>query len=96
MLSLDIENILKVHEVNIGGTIQKINTPDNTPFVEAASHEEKKRRIVTDFRSDKGCRMKGWFEIDRVPGNFHFSCHGYGNEMQEFLNDGGYSKQFVI
>ena len=29
MLSLDIENILKVHEVNIGGTIQKYNLPSN-------------------------------------------------------------------
>lgn len=27
MLSLDIENILKVHEVNIGDTIKKFNLP---------------------------------------------------------------------
>ena len=40
--------------------------------------------------------MKGWFEIDRVPGNFHFSCHGYGDVMQEFLNDGGYSNHYLI
>ena len=32
MLSLDIENILKVHEVNIGNTIQKFNLPDNSLF----------------------------------------------------------------
>lgn len=32
MLSLDIENILKVHEVNVGGTISKYNLPENTPF----------------------------------------------------------------
>jgi hypothetical protein len=30
--------------------------------------------------------MKGWFEIDRVPGNFHFSCHGYSDVITEFLH----------
>ena len=34
MLSLDIENILKVHEVNIGNTIKKYNLPGMDPFVE--------------------------------------------------------------
>lgn len=34
--------------------------------------------------------MKGWFAIDRVPGNFHFSCHGYGDIIQEFINEGTY------
>jgi hypothetical protein len=32
--------------------------------------------------------MKGWFEIDRVPGNFHFSCHGYSELFQAILNSG--------
>jgi hypothetical protein len=32
--------------------------------------------------------MKGFFEIDRVPGNFHFSSHGYGNIIPELVNSG--------
>lgn len=32
MLSLDVENILKVHDVNIGNTVHKFNLPDMTPF----------------------------------------------------------------
>lgn len=96
MLSLDIENILKVHEVNVGNTIQKFNLPDMTLFIETDNREEKKIRVRTDFKSDKGCRMKGTFHIDRVPGNFHFSCHGYSDVIQEFLNDGGYRNIFVI
>lgn len=32
MLSLDIENILKVHEVNVGGSIQKYNLPGGEIF----------------------------------------------------------------
>ena len=42
----------------------------------------KKQRIQQDFTGGKGCRMKGFFYIDRVPGNFHFSCHGYADVVQ--------------
>jgi hypothetical protein len=34
MLSLDVENVLKVHEVNIGGTIKKYNLPGGELFVD--------------------------------------------------------------
>jgi hypothetical protein len=77
MLSLDVENILKVHEVNIAGTIFKYNLPSGDLFNETNDRAEKKKRIQNDFKSGKGCQVKGWFEIDRVPGNFHFSCHAY-------------------
>jgi hypothetical protein len=96
MLSLDVENILKVHEVNVGTTILKYDLPGGNIYTEAQDREEKKRRIQNDFNANKGCRMRGWFEIDRVPGNFHFSCHAYSDVVQEFLNDGGYSNFFYI
>lgn len=82
MLSLDIENILKVHEVNVGKTILKYEIPSGNMYIETEDREEKKRRIQNDFNANKGCRMRGWFEIDRVPGNFHFSCHGYADVVQ--------------
>lgn len=61
MLSLDIENILKVHEVNIGGGIRKYKLPEMEPFEETNDRAEKYRRIKEDFTSGKGCRMMGWF-----------------------------------
>lgn len=67
-----------------------------TLFTETEDREEKKRRVTEDFKSNKGCRMKGTFDIDRVPGNFHFSCHGYADVIQDFLNEGGYSKKMLI
>jgi hypothetical protein len=33
MLSLDVENILKVHEVNVGGTLLKYNLPSGELFI---------------------------------------------------------------
>lgn len=38
--------------------------------------------------------MKGFFEIDRVPGNFHFSCHGYGSIIHRLVNQ-GYRKDYL-
>lgn len=35
-----------------------------------------------------GCRVVGQFEIDRVPGNFHFSTHGYAGHMNEIFKAG--------
>ena len=61
MLSLDVENVLKVHEVNIGGTIKKYNLPGGELFVDTQDRAQRKRRIQQDFKSSKGCRMKGWF-----------------------------------
>lgn len=52
------------------------------------SDEEKLARIIEDINNKKGCRMKGFFEIDRVPGNFHFSCHGYGSIIHRLVNQG--------
>jgi hypothetical protein len=42
-------------------------------------------QIIEDYKEKKGCRMAGSFEVDRVPGNFHFSCHGYADIIQEAL-----------
>ena len=52
------------------------------------SDDEKINRIIEDINAKKGCRMKGFFEIDRVPGNFHLSCHGYGNLIHRLVNQG--------
>ena len=32
--------------------------------------------------------MKGYFYIDRVPGNFHFSCHGYYEALEKLFSEG--------
>ncbi len=52
------------------------------------SMDDKIVRITKDINEKKGCRMKGFFEIDRVPGNFHFSCHGYASVVPTLINQG--------
>ena len=43
---------------------------------------------MEDVEAKKGCRIKGFFEIDRVPGNFHLSCHGYAAIVPALINKG--------
>lgn len=53
------------------------------------------KQILSDLQQKNGCRVSGWFEIDRVPGNFHFSSHGYGNLIPQLINK-GVRKNFII
>lgn len=75
LLSLDLENVLKLHLVNHVANLTKYTFPDNQPF----NNEGKgnRERFEEDLKNGVGCRVAGFFEIDRVPGNFHFSGHGY-------------------
>ena len=93
-LSLDVENILKVHLVNIEEGLTKVSIPEGNIYNDKHMNDDQKvDRIVADIEGKKGCRMKGFFEIDRVPGNFHFSCHGYGSILHRLVNK-GYSMCF--
>jgi hypothetical protein len=88
-LSLDVENILKVHKVNVEDSMQKTVLPDQQLYSDHDLNDDQKlQRIIQDIESKKGCRVKGSFEIDRVPGNFHFSCHAYGALVHRLVNQG--------
>jgi Endoplasmic Reticulum-Golgi Intermediate Compartment (ERGIC) len=88
-LSLDVENILKVHLVNVMDNLKKISLPEQQEYKDDhMSDQEKLNKVIEDINAKRGCRMKGFFEIDRVPGNFHFSCHGYGPIIHQLVNQG--------
>ena len=88
-LSLDIENVLKVHLVNIDENLQKRTMPEMEIYNDRGlNNEQRLQRVLKDAKEQKGCRMNGTFEIDRVPGNFHFSCHGYANILPSLMNSG--------
>jgi hypothetical protein len=92
LLSLDLENVLKLHLVNIAGNLSKLTIPNNEPFVnDARSHKD---RFMDDLNNGIGCRVVGFFEIDRVPGNFHFSGHGYAQEVSELIRAGKHQFDF--
>ena len=70
--------------------------PDGNLYSDKGMSEDQKlQRVIDDINAKKGCRMKGSFDIDRVPGNFHFSCHAYGSFVHRLVNQ-GYSKNILI
>lgn len=88
-LSLDVENILKVHLVNVQDNLKKTTLPERQEYRDdRMSDQEKLAKVIEDINAKRGCRMTGFFEIDRVPGNFHFSCHGYGPIIHQLINQG--------
>lgn len=89
LLSLDIENVLRVHLVNIKDNLQKFELPANTPHDNSQlNFEQKLSRSIEHLNSKIGCRVAGFFMIDRVPGNFHFSSHGYAPEVTTIIQRG--------
>lgn len=81
--------MLKVHKVNVEDSLRKITVPEGEVYSDKHMNDDQKlQRVIQDITQKKGCRMKGYFEIDRVPGNFHFSCHGYGSIIHRLVNQG--------
>lgn len=78
ILSVDIENVLRVHEVNVRESLQKFELPGHELYEDRnLTFEQRLNKTVEQLDSKRGCRITGFFWIDRVPGNFHFSSHGY-------------------
>lgn len=44
-------------------------------------------RFITDSATSDGCRLAGYVEVKRAPGNFHISVHNTGYSLDSgFLN----------
>lgn len=81
-MSVDIENVLRVHDVNIRQGLTRHIVPSGEVYDDSGmSYEHISQNIRNQFNDKTGCRVVGQFEIDRVPGNFHFSTHGYSNHV---------------
>jgi hypothetical protein len=65
---------------------KKENNPQEEDDDESAmpDYELVKKQI-----SDKeGCRLRGYFYVNKVPGNFHISSHAFGPTVQRLYSDG--------
>jgi hypothetical protein len=43
------------------------------------------KKQITD---QEGCRLRGYFYVNKVPGNFHISSHAFGPTVQRLYSDG--------
>ena len=47
-------------------------------------------RVKEEFAANQGCRLKGYLEVNRIPGNFHIGHHAFGDIMWQLEQDGIY------
>ena len=45
-------------------------------------------RVKSELDQEQGCQLKGYFQINRVPGNFHISSHAYTDVIMSLMMQG--------
>lgn len=107
ILSIDIQDIMGSHSVNLEGNVMKyrldktgkaigqepyksvkLNIEEN----EAHGHDHYAQpdydMVKNQLINREGCRIKGYFLVNKVPGNFHISSHAFGPTIQRLANEG--------
>lgn len=82
IMSLDAQDIIGTHIVNVEGSMKKQRLgPDGENLGDAeALVGEAKFEIEAAKRQlerKEGCRLHGFIRVNKVPGNFHISSHAY-------------------
>jgi hypothetical protein len=44
--------------------------------------------VKKEITNQEGCRLKGYFLVNKVPGNFHISSHAFGPIIQKLASEG--------
>uniref|UniRef100_A0A6A7G9S0 Endoplasmic reticulum-Golgi intermediate compartment protein 3 n=1 Tax=Hirondellea gigas TaxID=1518452 RepID=A0A6A7G9S0_9CRUS len=90
VISLDAQDIMGSHSVDVGGTLEKYRMDTNgnrmfdklgRPLASGPGHGQS---IVRD-QIGEGCRLKGFLLVNKVPGNAHISAHAHPELLQTLL-----------
>ena len=117
ILSLDIQDVMGSHTVNIHGSLMKYRLSKTGQVLGEEKYEIKekkpkeKNKAATDQESEddddeddshlpdyemvkseinnkEGCRIRGYFFVNKVPGNFHISSHAFSPIISKLFADG--------
>jgi hypothetical protein len=101
IISLDIQDIMGTHSLNIQGTLLKRRldkegkllgtliekkNPLKAEEITMPIYEEVKKSVI----DKEGCQLYGNFEVMKVPGNFHVSSEAYGHIIGQLIAEGIY------
>ena len=94
LLSLDAQDIMGAHVVNVEGSMKKFRLNSSGDQLQEedllkgkARSDDEIRKQVTD---EEGCRIQGYILVNKVPGNFHISSHAFHHRMAQLIkNDMG-------
>jgi hypothetical protein len=91
ILSVNAQDIMGTHSINIEGTIIKRRLDKNGNIISFylenhafPTHDEVKEGVI----AGEGCQLFGNIEVLRVPGNFYVSSHQYGEIITQLISEG--------
>lgn len=103
ILSLDIQDVMGSHSVNIHGNMVKHRLDASGKTIETEKYKTTEHGqehsdepvVMPDYNlvkdqvvNQEGCRIEGYFVVNKVPGNFHISSHAYGPIIQQLFREG--------
>ena len=103
LLSIDVDDVMGVHTVNLEGDLMKYkldkkgNSIGQEPYfstkikLEGHDHDHFAQpdyeQVKNELKNGEGCRIKGFFKVNKVPGNFHVSSHAFAPTIQRLAQD---------
>ncbi len=105
IVSIDLQDIMGSHSVNVHGTITKNKLSKEGKVIGQEVYKKAKLQnsgesdeippsielVQQEMNDNEGCQIFGYFFVNKVPGNFHISAHAYGHLVQQ-LAATGYNK----
>lgn len=104
ILSIDLQDVMGSHSVNLEGNMMKYKLDkDGKPIGQEPYKSAKDsnndhghdhfvqpeyEKVKQELLSHQGCRIKGYFLVNKVPGNFHISSHAFGPTIQRLASEG--------
>ena len=52
------------------------------------NRQEMYNRVKDELDAKQGCQLQGYFQINRVPGNFHITTHAFGDIVMGLIMKG--------
>lgn len=102
IVCLDTADSIGSHTLNLEDGIEKIpindkgeQIPNRTDVkVNGMPRDQIFNLAQEELKNHEGCRVKGKFELLRVPGNFHISAHGFRDIVQRLQQSEGFKFDF--
>lgn len=95
VIGIDVEDSIGNHMQDYFGHIQKHRIMPDGTYVSDVTQEERHEsrramleRLKREVKEGQGCRLEGYLEVVRIPGNFHVAHHAFNDLLQALHADG--------
>ena len=90
LLAILTADALGEKAIDINGEVKKSRLDKNGKILDENKYEIKDvdyQKVKTEMINDEGCKLKGFFYVDAVPGTFQVTGGYYGSIIQRLANE---------